>query len=151
MGEILFIAHRIPFPPDRGDKIRSWNMVRKLDGIAPVHIAAFADDERDMAHAPALSEVAASHRIVLRDRNRPLAAMRGLLRGQPLSVALFDHHERCPICQTADPGKPDWCIDHDHETREVRGLLCSECNMGIGLLYDNIANLTRAQAYLEGS
>jgi polysaccharide biosynthesis protein PslH len=93
MGEILFIAHRIPFPPDRGDKIRSWNMVRKLDGIAPVHIAAFADDERDMAHAPALSEVAASHRIVLRDRNRPLAAMRGIVRGQPLSVALFDHPE----------------------------------------------------------
>ena len=64
---------------------------------------------------------------------------------------LFDQHERCPICLTEDPGKRDWCIDHDHETGEVRGLLCSECNMGIGLLYDNIANLTRAQAYLEGS
>lgn len=93
MGEILFIAHRIPFPPDRGDKIRSWNMVKKLAEIAPVHIAAFADDARDIAHADALAEVAASHRIVLRDVNRPLAALRGLYRGQPLSVALFDHPE----------------------------------------------------------
>ncbi|MBK5264260.1 MAG: TIGR03087 family PEP-CTERM/XrtA system glycosyltransferase [Alphaproteobacteria bacterium] len=91
MGEILFIAHRIPYPPDRGDKIRSWNIVRKLAEIAPVHIAAFADDARDMGFAPALSKVAASHRIILRDMSRPIAGLRGVWRGEPLSVALFDH------------------------------------------------------------
>lgn len=93
MGEILFIAHRIPYPPDRGDKIRSWNIVRKLAEIAPVHIAAFADDDRDMEFAPALSEVAASYRIILRDMSRPMAGLRGLWHGEPLSVALFDHPE----------------------------------------------------------
>lgn len=93
MGEILFLAHRIPFPPDRGDKIRSWNLVKKLAEIAPVHIAAFADDARDLGHAPALAKVAASHKIVLRDVNRPLAAIRGLMGGRPLSVALFEHAE----------------------------------------------------------
>lgn len=62
---------------------------------------------------------------------------------------LFDRHERCPICLTEDPGPKGWFIDHDHETGKVRGLLCSTCNFAIGLLYDNVANLTRAQAYLE--
>lgn len=92
-GEILFIAHRIPFPPDRGDKIRSWNIVKRLAQIAPVHIAAFADDTEDMAHAGALAEVAASCKIILRDRNRIGAALAGLCRGRPLSVELFDYPE----------------------------------------------------------
>src|SRR3546814_9111924 len=47
MSEILFLCHRVPFPPDRGDKIRSWNILRRLAQIAPVHVAAFADDLRD--------------------------------------------------------------------------------------------------------
>lgn len=62
---------------------------------------------------------------------------------------LFYGHERCPICLTEDPGPKGWFIDHDHETGKVRGLLCSNCNFAIGHLKDNIANLTRAQMYLE--
>lgn len=92
-GEILFIAHRIPFPPDRGDKIRSWNIVKRLAQIAPVHIAAFADDVGDMVHAEALAEVAASSRIILRDRSRISAVLAGLCRGRALSVELFDYSE----------------------------------------------------------
>lgn len=90
MGEILFIAHRIPYPPDRGDKIRSWNIVRRLADLAPVHIAAFADDERDMGFAADLERISASTVIVPRDISRPRAALQGLLHGRPLSIALFD-------------------------------------------------------------
>jgi hypothetical protein len=49
MSEILFISHRIPFPPDRGDKIRSHHIVKRLARLAPVHIATFADDDLDMS------------------------------------------------------------------------------------------------------
>ena len=54
--EILFLAHRIPYPPDRGDKIRSWHLLRHLGRHAKVHLACFADDEADAAHLPALRE-----------------------------------------------------------------------------------------------
>jgi sugar transferase (PEP-CTERM/EpsH1 system associated) len=54
--ELLFLAHRIPYPPDRGDKIRSWNILRHLGTRAKVHLACFADDEADAAHLPALRE-----------------------------------------------------------------------------------------------
>jgi sugar transferase (PEP-CTERM/EpsH1 system associated) len=54
--ELLFLAHRIPYPPDRGDKIRSWNILRHLGRHAKVHLACFADDAADAAHLPALRE-----------------------------------------------------------------------------------------------
>jgi sugar transferase (PEP-CTERM/EpsH1 system associated) len=89
-GEILFLCHRVPFPPDRGDKIRSHNLLQKLAGIAPVHVGCFADDARDMGFATDLSDIAASQMVVARRQSRALAGMRGLLRRQPMLVAMFD-------------------------------------------------------------
>lgn len=58
---------------------------------------------------------------------------------------------RCAICGTDNPGKNKkfWSIDHDHETGQVRGLLCSSCNRGIGLLGDNVERLEAALSYLR--
>ncbi|EJU10698.1 group 1 glycosyl transferase, partial [Sphingomonas sp. LH128] len=58
MGEILFLAHRIPFPPDRGDKIRSHHVLKALAALAPVHVATFCDDEQDRAFEPDLADLA---------------------------------------------------------------------------------------------
>ena len=40
-------------------------------------------------------------------------------------------------------------VDHNHETGKVRGLLCNDCNRGIGLLKDNPMFLANALKYLE--
>lgn len=87
--EILFIAHRVPFPPDRGDKIRSYNELAYLARHAPVHLAALADDPRDRDHGAALSDLCASHCVVGRGNHRPEAILQGLIRREPLSVSLF--------------------------------------------------------------
>ena len=70
-GEILFLAHRIPFPPDRGDKIRSHHILKALAELAPVHVATFAETAADRAQEPGLVALAASHCLV--DRKKPLA------------------------------------------------------------------------------
>ncbi|MCH4152883.1 MAG: TIGR03087 family PEP-CTERM/XrtA system glycosyltransferase [Sphingobium sp.] len=89
-GEILFLVHRIPFPPDRGDKIRSHHILHKLRGIGPVHVGCFADDARDMGFADEMAALTASQCVLMRDRSRAVAGVNGLLRRQPMLVAMYE-------------------------------------------------------------
>jgi len=93
-GDILFLAHRIPFPPDRGDKIRSWHLLRHLAGLARVHLACFADDEEDAAHLVAIRErlgprLGQAH-VEVRTRSRLASGMHALAGGVPVSLAAFE-------------------------------------------------------------
>ena len=88
-GEILFLAHRVPFPPDRGDKIRSHHLLRHLATLAPVHVACFGETADDMAQDGALAAVAASHCLVQRRVPVPLAALQAVASGKPISLTAF--------------------------------------------------------------
>lgn len=87
--EILFIAHRVPFPPDRGDKIRSHHLLRHLASLAPVHVACLGDDAADMAQESALAALAASHCLVRRAKPLVLAGLEAVARGRPVSLTAF--------------------------------------------------------------
>lgn len=45
----------------------------------------------------------------------------------------------CAVCKTSDPGhgRKFFCVDHDHKTERIRGLLCDDCNLAAGKLKDN--------------
>ena len=62
-------------------------------------------------------------------------------------------NNRCAICRTDKPGGRYryWCVDHDHRTGAVRGLLCGRCNTGIGALGDSIEGIKRALEYFESA
>jgi len=93
MSDVLFLAHRIPFPPDRGDKIRSFNILRGIGRHARVHLACFADDGADAAQLPALREAmegSLGEAHVEVRRGTALGAARALACGRPLSLALFE-------------------------------------------------------------
>ncbi|WP_435417466.1 TIGR03087 family PEP-CTERM/XrtA system glycosyltransferase [Parerythrobacter aurantius] len=90
MGEILFLCHRIPFPPDRGDKIRSHHLLRALTQLAPVHVGTFGETEADMAVEAELAQLAASHCLVRRTKPLPLAGLEALGTGKPVSLTAWD-------------------------------------------------------------
>ncbi len=56
---------------------------------------------------------------------------------------------KCKICESkfSETLKP--CIDHDHKTNLVRGILCSKCNKGLGFFEDNVSTLLNAIVYLK--
>lgn len=71
-----------------------------------------------------------------------------------MTVARYDHmletqDGRCKLCRREVDGP--LVVDHNHETGEVRGLLCSTCNTGLGKFGDDPTQLRAALAYLETS
>ncbi len=88
-GDILFLAHRLPFPPDRGDKIRSHNVLKALARIAPVHVGCLGESAADAAHLHELEAVAASWCMPRRSKPLPLAGLEALGRGEPVSLSAF--------------------------------------------------------------
>jgi len=93
MQDLLFLSHRIPYPPTKGDKIRSWNMFRHLSERYRVHLACLVDDPDDWPHAGVVRERCASHCIVgLNPAFGRLRSLTGLLDGRPLSLGYF--HDR---------------------------------------------------------
>lgn len=57
----------------------------------------------------------------------------------------------CAICGLPETGKRRkyLCVDHDHKTNAIRGLLCTTCNFAIGYLRDDVSLLSKAIEYLE--
>ena len=64
---------------------------------------------------------------------------------------LFEKHKGCcAICGRCQSElKRTLCIDHDHKTREIRGLLCPACNRGVGYFQDSSELLNKAIQYLR--
>lgn len=65
---------------------------------------------------------------------------------------LEEQDNKCGLCNEPflSLGKNHLHIDHCHETNQVRSLLCMKCNVGLGMLGDNVEGLTKALAYVKG-
>ena len=90
MHELLFLAHRIPYPPNKGDKIRSWNILQYLTRHFRVHLGCFIDDPEDETHRPKLEATCESCKFVR--LNPPVARLRSLsamFSGSPLTLPYF--------------------------------------------------------------
>ena len=90
MAELLFLAHRIPYPPNKGDKIRSWNILRFLAQHYRVHLGCFIDDPADEQHRATLEAICESCRFVPLDPTiSRLRSLGGLASGAPLTLPYF--------------------------------------------------------------
>jgi sugar transferase (PEP-CTERM/EpsH1 system associated) len=90
MREILFLAHRIPYPPNKGDKIRSWHLLEGLARRFRVHLGTFVDDPDDWQHVAKLREVCGE--VCVRPLDPGAARIRslaGLFAGHALTLDYY--------------------------------------------------------------
>lgn len=91
-SRLLYIAHRIPYPPNKGDKIRSYNEVLFLSKRFEVDLVCFLEGTEDDKHLQALQAIC---RTASGFRRGPLLKIwrlaTGFLAGRALSAALYDH------------------------------------------------------------
>jgi sugar transferase (PEP-CTERM/EpsH1 system associated) len=90
-GRLLFLSQRMPYPPDKGEKIRAWHMLDHLAGRYAVDAGFLVDDRADLDHLPLLRERCAAVEWVPNfSRARSAArALLGLRPGRPLTLSWF--------------------------------------------------------------
>ncbi len=90
MREILFLVHRIPYPPNKGDKIRSFNLLKYLSQSHRVYLGAFVDDPMDWRYVDEVKQYCAETCLLpLRPTLAKLRSLRGFLTSEPLSVPYY--------------------------------------------------------------
>mgnify|MGYP006071262369 CR=1 FL=1 len=90
MKKLLYLVHRLPFPPNKGDKISSNNMLNYFSGRWRVHLGTFVDDPDDWQYVNVVREKCEDSCIVdLPSYKRVTGSLSGLLTGQALSLSYY--------------------------------------------------------------
>lgn len=112
MEELLYLVHRIPYPPNKGDKIRSFHLLKHLSQRYRVHLGTFIDDEQDWKYVDKVKSLCGETCFV---KLHPLAgrvrSLSGLLSGNPLTLPYY-----------RDASLQAW-VDKLLETRPVNNIL----------------------------
>ncbi|MBN9460405.1 MAG: TIGR03087 family PEP-CTERM/XrtA system glycosyltransferase [Burkholderiales bacterium] len=89
-SRLLLLVHRIPYPPNKGDKIRSYHLLRHLAARHEVYLGAFVDDAHDWQYERELAGLCRQVKLIGLDPvRRKLASLAGLLTGEALSVPYY--------------------------------------------------------------
>ena len=94
MANILFLAHRIPYPPNKGDKIRSWNFLKELAKTHTVHLGFFIDNPDDEQYVPFLEQHVASlcYETAVPSKQK-LLSLRSLLKNDALTIGAYPYRK----------------------------------------------------------
>lgn len=104
-SKIFYITHRVPWPPDRGDRIRTWNVLKYLSVRADVDLVCLADGPVTETTLAELRRV--THRLAVvphAGKKRYVAGLRSLLSGGTITEGLFDCAELKSTLRAWDQG-----------------------------------------------
>lgn len=91
---LLYLTHRIPYPPNKGDKVRSFNILRQLSLHYRVFMGTFVDCSDDVKYVSRLDEWCEEVRVIrLRPKWAKLASLVALFTGEALSVRYYRDEE----------------------------------------------------------
>ena len=90
MANILYLVHRLPYPPNKGDKVRSYNLLKHLLQNHRVFLGTFIDDPEDEQHITTLQKMCDGiHVARLQPRQAKIRSLNGLLAGEPLTIRYY--------------------------------------------------------------
>jgi polysaccharide biosynthesis protein PslH len=90
VAKLLYLVHRMPYPPNKGDKVRSYHLLRYLAARHQVHLGTFVDDPDDLQHLPVLRGLCADVCAVpLQPALARLRSLAGLLTGEALTLRYY--------------------------------------------------------------
>ena len=94
MRDLLLLTHRIPYPPDKGDKVRSFHLLKQLTRRFRVHLGTFVDSESDWKYVDDVRRMCGETCFVRLDPlQRRFASLQGLLRGEALTLSYYRHNK----------------------------------------------------------
>ena len=92
MANLLYLVHRLPYPPNKGDKVRSYHLLKHLAARHRVFLGTFVDDPQDECHVASLAPLCADvHAVRLNPRTAKLASLAGLLTGRALTLEYYQN------------------------------------------------------------
>lgn len=90
MEPVLYLTHRIPFPPNKGDKVRSFHLLEFLASRYRVHLGTFVDDPADLVHVAQLREYCATSKVVaIRPALARIRSLTGFWTGEALTLHYY--------------------------------------------------------------
>ena len=91
MAKLLYLVHRMPYPPNKGDKVRSYHLLQHLMAQGhEVFVGTFVDDPDDLQHLPALRAMCTDLCAIRLDpRMARLSSLVALLTGEPLTLRYY--------------------------------------------------------------
>lgn len=94
MEKLLYLVHRIPYPPNKGDKIRSFNLLHWLSQHFDVYLGCFIDEEEDLQYQDVLADYCQDYKCVrLNPQLAKIKSAKGLLLNQALTVPYYANSE----------------------------------------------------------
>jgi len=94
MRKLLYLVHRLPYPPNKGDKLRSYHLLRHLAATHQVFLGTFVDDREDERHIEALRPLCAELHVERLDPTfARLKSLAGFANGQALTLPYYRNRE----------------------------------------------------------
>jgi len=138
MEDLLFLVHRIPYPPNKGDKIRSFHILKHLARSYRIHLGAFVDEPDDWHYQSKLNKMCTSVCLLpLRPQQAKLRSLVGLLENSALSIPYF-----------REQGMQRW-VDSTIKREGVRRVFVYSSPMAQYVMGDKFSDLRRIADFVD--
>lgn len=138
MAEILYLAHRLPYPPNKGDKIRSYHVLRYLASHYEVHLGCFVDDKDDEKYIGEIGKYCKSTFVrVLNPFQARAKSIKGLVSGDALTLPYY-----------FDKSLAQW-IDDILNRMQISAIVAFSSPMGQYVLGPNYRDFRRIMDFVD--